>query len=243
MADMVTNILTFEGQRNDLEKIFKFIDTGDKVLDFKIVDCDKRVLDFNSIIPMPKSLDVECSSRTKPALFAYLSDWGKIPFEEIPESAYTGTFSYRSTLPKDFAYNNMLTLRNGDLTEDEKQSLYSLGKQVAYNLAKYKDMTWYEWRITNWGTKWNTYQITATDIGKHVDGFARGYTFQTAYDVPVPIYTALKKYILDNKLNVTFDVSAFYDCNNEVAEFCMEDLTEDFNLEDFKYVDEEEEDI
>ena len=44
-----------------------------------------------------------------------------------------------------------------------------------------KNDKWYDWRVTNWGTKWNAYDvdINVTDIGMT-------YNFTTAWSPPIP---------------------------------------------------------
>jgi len=75
------------------------------------------------------------------------------------------------------------------------------GKEVAPNSTEYhawelncKRLTelygfdnWYEWKLANWGTKWNTYDGDCDDIG---NGTAV-LNFQTAWSLPEPIFNEM----------------------------------------------------
>ena len=50
-------------------------------------------------------------------------------------------------------------------------------------------MDWYDWRVKNWGTKWNAYSQSYQDLGYGV----RELTFQTAWAAPRPVIRALMK--------------------------------------------------
>ena len=65
---------------------------------------------------------------------------------------------------------------------------------------------WYDWRIENWGTKWNSYECELDN--SQVDLGVLDYRFDTAWGPPEPIYRALQTYIADHSLKI--DVSWFY---------------------------------
>ena len=57
--------------------------------------------------------------------------------------------------------------------------LCALGKQYLRNEALYGAQTWYNWRIEQWGTKWNVLEPLAVDAGD-----LKVASFQTAWDAP-----------------------------------------------------------
>lgn len=67
---------------------------------------------------------------------------------------------------------------------------------------KYGADNWYDWSITNWGTKWNSYdsEIVDHEIGERIE-----YTFDTAWGPPMAVIEALREQCPD------FNISAFYD--------------------------------
>ena len=60
---------------------------------------------------------------------------------------------------------------------------------------------WYDWRVNNWGTKWNSYNC---EIVEHEDDYVV-YTFDTAWGPPTGVIEALRKQCPD------FSISAFFD--------------------------------
>ena len=60
---------------------------------------------------------------------------------------------------------------------------------------------WYDWRVNNWGTKWNSYNC---EIVEHEDDYVV-YTFDTAWGPPTGVIEALREQCPD------FSISAFFD--------------------------------
>jgi len=74
----------------------------------------------------------------------------------------------------------------------------SSAEQLAHNL-KFTGRNWYDWNVTNWGTKWDACD---TYIGRDNDLNA-SVSFQTAWSPPEPIFRA----IVEQFPNLTFDIS------------------------------------
>lgn len=47
--------------------------------------------------------------------------------------------------------------------EERKSECLKLGRKYLNNIKKYKHKDWYSWRIANWGTKWNAYDISVSE--------------------------------------------------------------------------------
>ena len=60
---------------------------------------------------------------------------------------------------------------------------------------------WWDWRIQNWGTKWNSYD----DYVEIVDDETVEYTFSTAWSPPEPVIAKLREQYPD------VSITAFYD--------------------------------
>ena len=60
---------------------------------------------------------------------------------------------------------------------------------------------WYDWRVNNWGTKWNSYSC---ELVEQEDDYVV-YTFDTAWGPPTGVIEALREQCPD------FSISAFFD--------------------------------
>lgn len=134
-------------------------ETFDKVKK-QIISQDENGVDtfsFNSIIPMPESLNITCGSMTDNGI-----------------KYFKGNDSEKAEIKKRYK-------------EDTFDEVIKLGHTALMNMAKYGYPTWYEWRIANWGTKWDvcnpeTPIIVDTEIKLE---------FQTAWNTPQPIFKKL----------------------------------------------------
>jgi len=95
-----------------------------------------------------------------------------------------------------------------------------LGHIARYNIAKYGYETWYDWCRANWGTKWNAYESKILDDS---------LSFWTAWNTPIPFFTALSKALPDITIRVDYaDEDTGYNCgtlklvNGECHEDCFE---------------------
>ena len=138
MANNVLNIIEFEGNEEEINKVMKTIIKDDG-------------FDFNSIIPMPTSLLCESGSRTGLAINYVLKKFSEYT---TVKSGYADISSIRiNGLQKD---EDLEKRRRSHGYKNEK-SLIEDGIQYISNIVKYGYPTWYEWSIKNWGTKWNAY--------------------------------------------------------------------------------------
>ena len=60
---------------------------------------------------------------------------------------------------------------------------------------------WWDWRVQNWGTKWNSYD----DSVEIIDDETVEYTFSTAWSPPEPVIEKLREQYPD------VQITAFYD--------------------------------
>ncbi|MCD7896477.1 MAG: hypothetical protein LUG50_07340 [Planctomycetaceae bacterium] len=160
MPNHVRNILQFSGAEDDITRLFDHIRSEDSTFD------------FNTLIPMPKTLDIESGSRTTLGM-------------EAAEYRATGAISrgfsclrneHQRTWPSltlDQCIDRLVELGFCDL---------NLGEVALDNIRDHGAATWYEWCCNNWGTKWNAYSIETGDDT---------ITFETAWNAPVPVIDKL----------------------------------------------------
>jgi hypothetical protein len=84
---------------------------------------------------------------------------------------------------------------NNEIYEEERErfkrysdkELIDIGLLALTNKVKYGNTDWYEWRIKNWGTKWNAYE---TNVNKRYKDWV---SFETAWSAPEPIIATLAR--------------------------------------------------
>ena len=64
-----------------------------------------------------------------------------------------------------------------------------------------KDQAWWDWRVQNWGTKWNSYDCEVIEI----DDEQIEYRFSTAWSPPEGVIEKLREQYPD------IEITAFYD--------------------------------
>lgn len=75
-------------------------------------------------------------------------------------------------------------------------------------LKKYGSISWYDWSIKNWGTKWDINECDVNNIKIYINGKAAlKFTFSTAWSPPKPIIEMLGL----NYKKLKFDMR-YYEC-------------------------------
>ena len=148
MPNYVKNILSFDGDPAQVDRLFSAIQG------------ENGLMDFNKLIPMPSELEIEAGSRTTTGFKKYMEFVADTGFSTEMEPAYLAVH----------------------LEIDREE--WALGKQAYQNIQKYGCPTWYEWRIQNWGTKWNASSAEVLD-GR--------LSFLTAWNAPKPILEKLSQ--------------------------------------------------
>ena len=65
-----------------------------------------------------------------------------------------------------------------------------------------QDDRWYNWRVQNWGTKWDCYSLEIDDTDMHY-GFE--VTFETAWSPPEEICNAIREQYDDLSMSWFYD--------------------------------------
>jgi len=166
MPDHVMNVLSAEGDPKEVKRLFATIGGGRDEYGEPIL------IDFNKIKPIPKSLDIECSSRSDKALENYTAF-----IDESSALAQTGVALGISETDEHKEKVARLLEKHTNIQNDNPK-LWKLGKQCYENIVKHGAPTWYEWVRANWGTKWNAYsqgqsrdsEISFQTAGANVNG-------------------------------------------------------------------------
>lgn len=181
MPNHIYNIITFDCSDEKAQEIYHALEYDDPQAE--------KGIDFNKIIPMPAALNIECGSYTNQSIELFMTsinpDINHLEGEKMDKRAFA--FLCKAV------QSQMFSPLKADLTPDEikkytkhhsKEEMLKLGETAISNLINYHAITWYEWRIKNWGTKWNSY-----------DNFFDGntMTFNTAWAAPHPILQKLSE--------------------------------------------------
>lgn len=202
MPNWVCNRLTLKGESARIREVLEAIKPDDKG--------SEGVIDFNKIVPMPEELNIESGSTTDWGIEIYLSavnpdnEYSIDGLKKMEKKAFEMLsmilnrerlfFKYRTTLSEDDVMKMTEHIGFEKLLEN--------GKKAIDNLQKYGSITWYEWCIEHWGTKWNTSSSFYIDISD-AEG-AEGIEMQTAWSTPEPVIRELSKQYPDIEFTVEY---------------------------------------
>jgi len=186
MPDWTTNKITFEGDAKELIKLRELM---------------TEEFDFNKLIPMPESLLTVSAPAEEMAVLAHITDGFTKPVtEDIAQKVFLICYG-----DSPFVHYEDIKCRlmkeAEDLDADEpvdlsfsldgpsaKVPLREKGKIYVENYEKYGSATWYDWACNNWGTKWNSCDVTETASEKSVT-----WDFLTAWCPPVPVIQKIEQ--------------------------------------------------
>ena len=109
-------------------------------------------------------------------------DWANIPLDEKTAS-------------------NWLHSKRGDVGELPIKQQDRYGESQRFHSTGIADDRWYDWRLQNWDTKWDAYDVSIDDD----DPEQLEVSFNTAWSPPEAICSAIREQYPD------IDVSWFYD--------------------------------
>ncbi len=203
MPNWVRNIITAKAET--IEKIKeKYFENGE--------------LSFEKVIPMPKTLMLESGSRTDRAIYYAYSKKDEKEQEKIREILR----NHKGILGED--YTKFITRFSKERiakieefaseyepSSQEKElgieTFEELGNTYINNIKEYGFPDWYDWRVENWGTKWDASQIDCNE---------NSITFNTAWSSPSKILIALSKALKDDEIEVKFADEDYYSDNNGI---------------------------
>ncbi len=179
MPNWVENRLSYNGNETEIKEMLEKIRYDNATI---------GTIDFNKIIPMPKSLDIECGSRTDKGI-----EMVKNYLENLPAELKGKEGTYEEVLED-------LHNHSADISDDEEKKIWDIGVTAVDNLYKYNAPTWYEWCNDNWNTKWN-----ACGYDENTDYSDSDFIwFQTAWSAPVPVIQKLSEMYPNIELSLQF---------------------------------------
>lgn len=179
MPNWVENRLSYNGNETEIKEMLEKIRYDNATI---------GTIDFNKIIPMPKSLDIECGSRTDKGI-----EMVKNYLENLPAELKGKEGTYEEILED-------LHNHSADISDDEEKKIWDVGVTAVDNLYKYNAPTWYEWCNDNWNTKWN-----ACGYDENTDYSDSDFIwFQTAWSAPVPVIQKLSEMYTNIELSLQF---------------------------------------
>lgn len=170
MPNHVENHIEFNGDKQQIDAMLNKI-KSDKY--------GTGTIDFKKIISMPETLNIEAGSKTDHGLKTYRE------FIEVYTAGRSDKEALKALENIPTESENAFLRQRADIKRDE----WELGKTAWQNIRKYGAPTWYEWSITNWGTKWNAYGYEEGTDYSACDEL----TFQTAWSAPHPILRKLSE--------------------------------------------------
>ena len=184
MPNWVMNEVTVEGEEDKVKELFSFIKSKE------------TAFDFNILIPMPESLNMDSGSMEDICLSAYLSAINPTTQDVGEEKMELEKFAELVEKLKCEGHVARLELDLKEIKQEDKEK----GKQYLDNFLKYNSTTWYDWRIDNWGCKWNAADAEVYD---------NKISFRTPWSAPLPIFEALAQKFPDVQITCAYSEEQF----------------------------------
>lgn len=185
MPNHIQNKLQIIGNNDEVQKVLNHIKG-------KYDDGKEMQIDFNKIKPMPKGMNEEIHSGIKMWVkictgqinFACLfTQMEKSPSEMFKAGNY-GDLAGR--MEANNAMEHLIGKRTGNIKDLSDKDFDSF-IQCLKNYREHGNISWYDWSIKNWGTKWNAYD--QNDERNTADTIY----FQTAWSSPIGLIEELSK--------------------------------------------------
>ena len=168
-----------------------------------IID-ESGAVDFNMVIPMPKDLEITSGSYSYEAQNSiYFSEYTKqkiekqVKVDKLLAVHYDSNKTQQEFLDECLEDNKILAeirkIKSLKLRGENKTSVsnvveaYDTFIKGYFNVQRYGSKDWYDWRIKNWGTKWNASDSSFNEETGVVE-------FDTAWSMPENIFRTLSHF-------------------------------------------------
>jgi hypothetical protein len=196
MPNYIRNIINFDCSEERLKEILEHIQNDEAGI---------GSIDFNKLIPMPESLNMTSGSIESDTICLYLTsinpDVSYLGTEKVSSDRFLEINNEVKAIQKYHEYNIKMTEvkikdtvngvmkwpeYEGESFEEVQSSLVEMGKQYLNNVLEYGSTTWYDWRISQWNTKWAGFDFDEYEGGNTI-------AFSTAWSPPTPIIEKLSE--------------------------------------------------
>lgn len=178
MANDITNILSFEGSKKDIQAIKEHVKGVD-------VDGDELAFDFNKIIPIPSSMMITAGTSVNNgiAILKFTKENDDSELKKMLEWPWVKAENIKT--PQQLVDYIM---ENCPVNLEEAQIALD-------NIKQYGFKDWFSWSIAHWGTKWNAYEAYNEDDKIY---------FYTAWGAPLPVVEKLSSMFPTVKIKIEF---------------------------------------
>ena len=149
---------------------------------------DYQAFDFNQFIPIPECLkyNLESAGGT-PQMVAEIA-LGLIEFADhsaMPEEPLASNANMKKATSILHRASATRHLVKGPMAKDLSDERFEEFVKIMRAYRECGSMSWYDWNIANWGTKWNSYNVNLVSP-THLE-------FDTAWSAPHPVIEAMAK--------------------------------------------------
>lgn len=213
MPNYVNNIVTFRGKKEVLEKVSNYV----------------KDFDFENFIPRPETLNIISGTETDNAKVCYIwSLFEKYDNNEsnyVDALALKGLLSriydfdtrlrmaptiierypvlgeISSLYPFGHKSSDISYLWSCENNSPKcRADFIELGRIALMNIVNYGFTDWFDWSVTNWGTKWN---IDSPYLDEYDDKIV--YEFETAWSMPIEIAKHIFKYFANDEIEILWE--------------------------------------
>ena len=176
MPNWVRTRLTFNGEQSRIDELKAFVKSETKD---ESGELHTNLFDFNKVVPMPEELNI---------VSGCFGEWGMRYLLLNAKHSILWTDDDRSFMER----MEKQKKKNPDRFNEDIE----LGKKYLSNISKYGHTTWYEWHISNWGTKWNACEVEWVNDNQ--------VEFETAWSFCFPIVEKLSQLFPDIAIEFSF---------------------------------------
>lgn len=218
MPNHITNRVHLFG---DAEKIRELLEA------VRYDDGELGTLDFNRLILMPEELDIAYGSSLRLAVSTYLSainpQNADFPYpDKMDVEQFTALAKKLDRYNGAGHFQTNLTPQTYTLLPDGLTDMLKLGSRYVGNFQKYHAFAWYDFRVREWGSKWNSYDSRPLENDT--------LTFCTAWSRVLPVIAELAKRFPEVEIEYEW-ADEDIGCNVGHAHFQDGELTEDVRLD------------
>jgi len=178
------------------------------------------VLSFQKVIPMPEDLNIESSGRGELGLMYLYIENNKINKDTI-NKVYRSLNCFHTDIYKEKRFQDAIKEYEEKKDSEEIISRIELAKKYISNYEKYGEAEWYEWCVSNWGTKWDASRVFNNETM---------IIFETAWSCPAKVLIEISRGLNGDEFELKYADEDFGSDNNGIVHFKNGDIL-DFEVD------------